>query len=161
MHTAFIALGSNLEDPEAQVRRAFHALAALPQSQLAAASSLYRSAPVGRTDQPDFVNAVACVSTALEPQVLLAALLAIETRFGRVRSVPDAPRTLDLDLLLYDARCIAEPGLTLPHPRMHQRAFVLAPLLEIAPNCEIPGIGPAAEWLERCAGQTLVRLAAQ
>ena len=160
MHTAFIALGSNLDDPEAQVRRAFSALATLPQSQLAAASSLYRSAPLGRTDQPDFVNAVAKLSTTLEPQPLLAALLAIEARYGRLRSVPNAPRTLDLDLLLYDARRIAEPGLEVPHPRMHQRAFVLAPLLEIAPQCEIPGIGPAADWLERCADQTLARLGA-
>ncbi len=161
MHTAFIALGSNLDEPETKVRRGIAALAELPQSRLAAASSLYRSAPVGYADQADFVNAVAQLSTALLPQDLLAALLGIEKRFGRERSFRDAPRTLDLDLLLYDARCIAEPGLTVPHPRMHRRAFVLAPLVEIAPTCIIPGIGPAVDWLERCADQAVVRIGAQ
>lgn len=161
MHTAFVALGSNLDEPEVKVRRAIAVLGELPQGQLAAASSLYRSAPVGHADQPDFVNAVAQLSTALEPQALLAALLGIEKRFGRERSFRNAPRTLDLDLLLYDAQCIDMPGLSVPHPRMHQRAFVLAPLLEIAPACVIPGIGPAADWLARCADQAVVRLALQ
>ena len=160
MHTAFIALGSNLGDPEEKVRQGIAALAALPQAQLLAASSLYRSAALGHTDQPDFVNAVAQIATRLAPQALLAAMLAIEQRFGRERSFLNAPRTLDLDLLLYDAQTLAEPGLTLPHPRMHERAFVLAPLLQIAPACVIPGRGPAAEWLARCAGQTLTRIAA-
>ena len=160
MHTAYIALGSNLADPVAQLRRALAALAALPQTRLAAASSLYRSAPVGHAAQPDFVNAAAELSTALAPQALLAALLEIERRFGRERSFRNAPRTLDLDLLLYDAQSIALPGLEVPHPRMHQRAFVLAPLLEIAPECEIPGKGRAAALLERCAGQSVEKLAA-
>jgi 2-amino-4-hydroxy-6-hydroxymethyldihydropteridine diphosphokinase len=159
MHTAFIGLGGNLAGPEGKVREGIAALAALPQSRLAAASSLYRSAAVGYDAQPDFVNAVAQLSTVLAPQDLLAALLAIEKRFGRVRSFPNAPRTLDLDLLLYDAQCMAEPGLALPHPRMHQRAFVLAPLVEIAPACVIPGIGSAADWLERCRDQVIERLA--
>jgi len=161
MHTAFVALGSNLGDPEKKVRQGIAALAELPQVRLAAASSLYRSAPVGAADQPDFINAVAQLSTGLAPQALLAALLAIEYRFGRERSFRNAPRTLDLDLLLYDAQCIAEPGLAVPHPRMHQRAFVLAPLVEIAPACVIPGIGPAVQWLARCSNQPVVRLAAQ
>jgi 2-amino-4-hydroxy-6-hydroxymethyldihydropteridine diphosphokinase len=159
MHTAFIALGSNLGDPEGTVRQAIAALAELPHSRIAAASSLYRSAAVGYADQPDFINAVAQISTALAPQALLAALLALEQHYGRERSFRNAPRTLDLDLLLYDAQCIAEPGLTVPHPRMHQRAFVLAPLVEIAPACVIPGMGPAAAWLERCADQSVDRLA--
>jgi 2-amino-4-hydroxy-6-hydroxymethyldihydropteridine diphosphokinase len=159
MHTAFIALGSNLGDPEGKVRQGIAALAELPQSRLAAASSLYRSAAVGYADQPDFINAVAQISTALAPQALLAALLALEKHYGRERSFRNAPRTLDLDLLLYDAQCIAEPGLTVPHPRMHQRAFVLAPLVEIAPACVIPGMGPAAAWLARCADQSVDRLA--
>ena len=159
MHTAFIALGSNLGDPEGKVRQGIAALAELPQSRLAAASSLYRSAAVGYADQPDFINAVAQISTALAPQALLAALLALEQHYGRERSFRNAPRTLDLDLLLYDAQCIAEPGLTVPHPRMHQRAFVLAPLVEIAPACVIPGMGPAAAWLARCADQSVDRLA--
>ena len=161
MHTAFIALGSNLDDPESKVRQGIAALAELPQAQLVAASSLYRSAAHGHADQPDYINAVAQLSTGLAPQALLAALLAIEQRFGRERTFRNAPRTLDLDLLLYDAQTMAEPGLTLPHPRMHQRAFVLAPLVEIAPACVIPGKGPAADWLARCAGQPIVRMAAR
>jgi 2-amino-4-hydroxy-6-hydroxymethyldihydropteridine diphosphokinase len=159
MHTAFIGLGSNLGDPESRVRQAIAALAELPQVQLAAASSLYRSAPLGHADQADFVNAVARLSTGLAPQPLLAALLAIEARFGRERSFRNAPRTLDLDLLLYDAQTIAEPGLVVPHPRMHERAFVLAPLVEIAPACVIPGRGPATNWLARCRDQSIERLA--
>ena len=158
MHTAFVALGSNLGDPELNVRAGIAALAALPQARLAAASSLYRSAAVDAAGQPDFVNAVAQLSTALAPQALLAALLAIEHKFGRERSFRNAPRTLDLDLLLYDAQSIAEPGLAVPHPRMHQRAFVLAPLLEIAPDCSIPGLGSAADWLARCRHQRIERL---
>jgi 2-amino-4-hydroxy-6-hydroxymethyldihydropteridine diphosphokinase len=161
MHIAFVALGSNLGDPGSRVRQGIAALAAWPQVQLVAASSLYRSAALGHADQPDFVNAVVQLSTGLAPQPLLAALLAIEQRCGRERSFRNAPRTLDLDLLLYDAQCIAEPGLTVPHPRMHERAFVLAPLLEIAPDCVIPGIGRAADWLSRCVDQAIVRLAAQ
>ncbi|MBE0625352.1 MAG: 2-amino-4-hydroxy-6-hydroxymethyldihydropteridine diphosphokinase [Burkholderiales bacterium] len=159
MHTVFVALGSNLGDPVENVRQAIAALAELPQSRFAAASSLYRSAPVDAVDQPDFINAVAQLSTGLAPQPLLAALLAIENRFGRERSFRNAPRTLDLDLLLYDAQCIAGPALCVPHPRMHLRAFVLAPLLELAPECIIPGIGPAAHWLARCSDQVILRLA--
>ena len=159
MHTAFIALGSNLGDPEAKVREGIAALAGLPQSRLAAASSLYHSAAVGYADQPDFINAVAQIATALAPQALLAALLALERHYGRERSFRNAPRTLDLDLLLYDAQHIAEPGLVVPHPRMHQRAFVLAPLVEIAPACVIPGMGSASDWLARCADQSVSRLA--
>ena len=159
MHTAFIALGSNLGDPASTLRRAIAALAEMPQSRLATASSLYRSTPMGHADQPDFVNAVAQLSTTLAPQALLAALLAIEKDFGRERTFRNAPRTLDLDLLLYDAQVLDEPGLCLPHPRMHQRAFVLAPLIEIAPACIIPGRGSAADWLARCGEQSVDRLA--
>ena len=161
MHSAFIGLGSNLGAPGAQLRGAIAALAELPQTRLVAASSLYRSAPLGNPDQPDFVNAVAQLATALAPQPLLAALLEIERRFGRERSFRNAPRTLDLDLLLYDARRIAEPGLEVPHPRLPRRAFVLAPLVEIAPDCEIPGKGRAAALLARCAGQDVERLPAE
>ena len=160
MHSAFVGLGSNLDRPEDQVRQALKALSDLPGAQLVAASSLYRSAPLGHTEQPDFVNAVAELSTALPAQSLLAALLAIEQAHGRARSFRNAARTLDLDLLLYDADTIAVPGLTLPHPRMHERAFVLAPLVEIAPACIIPGMGPASDWLARCAGQVYTRMAA-
>ena len=140
---AFIGVGANLGDPESQVRRAIAALGRLPRTRLLAASSLYRSAPVGVGPQPDFINAVAEVETALGARELLDALLAAEARFGRERPSAGAPRTLDLDLLLYGDRVIAEPGLAVPHPRMHERAFVLMPLAEIAPEVTIPGRGCA------------------
>ena len=155
---AFIGLGANLGDPEAQVRRAFAALAELPRTRLLAASSLYRSAPVGVVAQLDFINAVAEIETALAARALLDALLAEEGRFGRTREFPKAPRTLDLDLLLYGDRVIAEPGLVVPHPRMHERAFVLAPLAEIAPDIAIPGKGRAAALLAACADQKIEKI---
>jgi 2-amino-4-hydroxy-6-hydroxymethyldihydropteridine diphosphokinase len=155
---AFIGLGANLGDREAQVRRAFAALAELPGTRLLAASSLYRSAPVGVVAQPDFINAVAEIETALLARALLDALLAAERRFGRRRDFPGAPRTLDLDLLLYGDRVIAEPGLVVPHPRMHQRAFVLAPLAEIAPDTVIPGKGRAGTLLAACADQKIEKI---
>ena len=158
MHTVFVGIGSNLSDPRAQVLEAVRALAGLPQTRLLASSSLYRSAPVGFLDQPDFVNAVAQLETELGPRELLEALLELEREHGRTREFLNAPRTLDLDVLLYDGLCHHEHGLTIPHPRMHERAFVLQPLLEIAPDCAIPGIGPAAECLVRCAGQQLERV---
>jgi len=129
-----IALGSNLDDPEAQVRRAFDEIGALPATRLLARSSLYRTGPVGYAEQPDFVNACALVETSLAPRALLDELLAIEQRHGRVRTIPNGPRTLDLDLILYGDRHIDEPGLTVPHPRAHERDFVLKPLLEIWPD---------------------------
>jgi len=155
---AFIGLGANLGDPEAQVRRAFAALTELPGTRLLAASSLYRSAPVGYTVQPDFVNAVAQIETRLGAEALLRELLATEARFGRVRQFPNAPRTLDLDLLLYGDRVIAEPGLVVPHPRMHERAFVLAPLAEIAPDTMIPGKGRAGALLAACVDQKIEKI---
>jgi 2-amino-4-hydroxy-6-hydroxymethyldihydropteridine diphosphokinase len=123
-HVAFVALGSNLDDPHSRVRRGFAALDALPGTRLLARSSLYASAPVGYVDQPDFVNAVAKISTSLTPQALLQALLNIEHQNGRERTFQNAPRTLDLDVLLYDDLIFHEHGLTIPHPQMHRRAFV-------------------------------------
>lgn len=155
---AFIALGSNLSDPEAQITHAFGELDALPGTRLIKRSSLYRSAPWGYSDQPDFINAVAEVETRLEPRQLLEMLLDIENQRGRVREFLNAPRVLDLDLLLYDGLIHHEHGLTLPHPRMHERAFVLLPLTEIAPDCVIPGQGRAADFLPACAGQKLERI---
>ncbi|TAL21144.1 MAG: 2-amino-4-hydroxy-6-hydroxymethyldihydropteridine diphosphokinase [Nitrospirae bacterium] len=155
---AFIGLGSNLSEPEYQIQSAFIELARLPHTRLTARSSLYRSAPVGYADQPDFINAVAWLETTLAPLQLLQALFDLEHRFGRERTFRNAPRILDLDLLLYDGLICHEHGLTLPHPRMHKRAFVLAPLLEIAPDCAIPGRGAAYPWLKTCAGQTVERL---
>ncbi len=157
--TAYIALGANLEDPVVQVRAGLAALATLPHTQFLVQSSLYRTAPVGYADQPDFINAVAAVSTALSPRELLDALLGIELNHGRVRQFANAPRTLDLDVLLYDDVEVNESGLTIPHPRMHERAFVLAPLAEIAPLCEIPGHGRVSELLRSLDPQGVTRLA--
>ena len=159
LHRAYVALGSNLAQPEAQVNQAFDALARLPDSHLVARSSLYRSAPVGYADQPDFINAVARIETRLAPHDLLQSLLGIELEFGRMREFRNAPRTLDLDLLLYEDLQFHEPGLTLPHPRMHERAFVLLPLLEIDPACAIPGRGQAHDWLVQCDDQSIIRVA--
>jgi 2-amino-4-hydroxy-6-hydroxymethyldihydropteridine diphosphokinase len=143
--TAFVALGSNLDDPERQVRAGFGELAALPETRLVKESPLYRSAPVGYLNQPDFINAVAQIETGLQPRALLEALLAVERRHGRMRDFPNAPRTLDLDLVLYGGLVLHEHGLTIPHPRMHERAFVMIPLAAIAPDCLVPGRGRAAD----------------
>lgn len=159
MLLAYVALGANLADPVAQIRRALGALEAIPDSRLARHSSLYRTAPVGIHDQPDFINAVAELRTALPAEALLEALFAIEAQFGRRRDYHHAPRTLDLDLLLYNDAVIDTPRLTLPHPRMHLRAFVLAPLVEIAPDCTIPRRGRAAAWLPAVRLQRIERLA--
>ena len=146
---AYVALGSNLDDPEAQVRRGFTALAALPGTRLRARSRLYRTPPWGVVDQPAFVNAVAALETSLAPRELLEALLAIEAGAGRVRGVRYGPRSLDLDLLSYGDCELHEAGLTLPHPRLHERAFVLLPLADVAPGLEVPGQGRVAELLDR------------
>lgn len=154
---AYIGLGSNLEESVAHVQKALEELGELPFIRLLAHSSLYRSAPVGGLDQPDFINAVAYIETTLAPQDLLRALLGIEQKHGRVREYLNAPRTLDLDLLLYDDLQLDEEGLTLPHPRMHERAFVLQPLLEIASISSIPGRGNIRKLLAACKGQRLER----
>lgn len=146
---AFVALGSNLGDPRAQVELGLVALAALPHTTLRARSRLYRTPPWGIVDQPDFVNAAAGLETALQPRQLLDALLAIEARAGRVRGVRNGPRTLDLDLLLYGDQVIATPDLTVPHPRLHERAFVLLPLADIAPDLDVSGQGRVSDLLAR------------
>ncbi|MBB5018126.1 2-amino-4-hydroxy-6-hydroxymethyldihydropteridine diphosphokinase [Chitinivorax tropicus] len=153
-----VALGANLADPAAQVLHAVDQLAALPDTQLLKVSPLYRSAAVGYVDQPDFVNAVALIETAMQPDALLVALQAIEQACGRERTFRNAPRTLDLDILLYDDLHIVKPSLTIPHPRMSERAFVLLPLLDILPECIIPGLGPAQAFLSGCADQVIERL---
>jgi len=152
---ATIGLGANLDDPASQLEQALTELDRLPGTRLVARSMLYASAPVGYVDQPDFVNAVAQVETTLAPRALLAALLDLEHRHGRERSFRNAPRTLDLDLLLYGDAHFHEHDLTLPHPRMTERAFVLMPLTEIAPDAHIPGVGPAIDRLAACAGQNV------
>ena len=158
MTTAYVGIGSNLDEPLDQVNRALAELAGLPGTTVARTSSLYRTTPVGYSAQPDFINAVAALETSLAASALLAALQGIEARHQRVRSFPNAPRTLDLDLLLYGDAVIATRALTVPHPRMHQRAFVLAPLVEIAPDAVIPGIGSARDQLSQCGGQSIERI---
>jgi 2-amino-4-hydroxy-6-hydroxymethyldihydropteridine diphosphokinase len=157
-HVAFVGIGSNLDGPRAQVLAAFAALDAVPQTRVTGRSPLYCSAPLGGPPQPDYVNAVARLATALGPDALLDALRAIEARQGRVRGEANAPRTLDLDLLLYDAAILDTPRLQLPHPRLHERRFVLAPLLDLEPAAWIPGRGAAADLLAQCAAQRLERL---
>lgn len=141
---AWIALGANLGDVVSTLRHALQDIAALPATTLRARSRFYRTPAWGRTDQPDFVNAVAAVDTTLAPESLLDALLDIERRAGRERSGEGGrwgPRVLDLDLLLHGDARVDSPGLELPHPRLHERAFVLVPLAELAPDLEIPGRG--------------------
>ncbi|HEX3099241.1 MAG TPA: 2-amino-4-hydroxy-6-hydroxymethyldihydropteridine diphosphokinase [Usitatibacter sp.] len=145
--TAVVALGSNLDDPEAQVRRAFGEIAELPETWVTGRSALYRTAPVGYADQPAFVNACAKVETRLSARGLLDGLLGIEARHGRARGIPNGPRTLDLDIVLYGGATLDEPGLRIPHPRAHERAFVLAPLVDVWPEAAIPGKGPAKDIL--------------
>lgn len=157
-HEVYVGLGSNLEDPRAQVSRALEELAALPDSALCAKSSLYRTPPMGPPGQPDYINAVARLRTALSPHALLDALQALEQGHARVREVRWGPRTLDLDILLYDAMHIADTRLTVPHPGMAERAFVLVPLAEIAPALVIPGMGAVGDLLPRVDLQGISRL---
>ncbi len=154
---AFVGLGANLGDARRTLSQALTELAALPDSRLVGASSFWRSAPVDATG-PDFVNAVAELDTALAPLALLRALQAIEDRHGRERPYRHAPRTLDLDLLLHGPCQIDSPELTLPHPRLHERAFVLRPLAELAPALVHPTQGPIAGLLARTRDQTLEKL---
>ncbi len=159
MPVAYIALGANLPSPagppDATLAAALEPVASL--GRIAARSSLYSTAPVGLSDQPRFLNAVLALETKLPPHELLHALLSIERRFGRDRttSVPNGPRTLDLDLLLYGDIILAEPGLEIPHPRLAERAFVLVPLVEIAPDLRVPRSGlTAAQLLAKLPAHT-------
>lgn len=151
--TCFVGLGANLGDAQAAVRAGLDALSNLRSTRLLHASGLYLTPAWGMTEQPDFINAVAMLETALAPADLLDELLAIERRAGRDRAqgLRWGPRALDLDLLLYGDRIIDEPGLRVPHPHLHERAFALVPLLEIAPDARIPGIGPGRDVLARMA----------
>ena len=158
---AFIALGSNLRHPRRQIARALAALRATPGIRVLAASPNYVTAPVGgAVPQPDYVNAVAEVATTLSPHALLREMQRIERAQGRVRgrATPrNAPRTLDLDLLLYGARRIRSRSLIVPHPRMHERAFVLRPLADVAPSQTIPGRGLARRHLPDVRAQRIAR----
>ncbi|HSB22406.1 MAG TPA: 2-amino-4-hydroxy-6-hydroxymethyldihydropteridine diphosphokinase [Burkholderiaceae bacterium] len=154
---AFVGVGANLGDARAQVLRGIAALRELPSTRVVICSGLYASAPVDAPG-PDYVNAVVALDTTLAPAKLLGHLQRIESRHGRVRSTPKAPRTLDLDLLAYDDARSDDPALTLPHPRLHRRAFALVPLLEIAPHLRLEGLGPLSTWLPGVADQKVVRM---
>jgi 2-amino-4-hydroxy-6-hydroxymethyldihydropteridine diphosphokinase len=157
---AYVALGSNLSDPRRQVENAFQALAAMPDARLIARSSLWRSAPLGPSDQPEFVNAVAGLVTTLAPRDFLASLQAIERRLGKTEpAVRWGPRVIDLDLVAFADVRAEEDGLTLPHPGLHQRNFVLYPLSEIAAELFVPGLARVCRLRERVAPAGIERLA--
>ena len=151
MPRAYVGLGSNLGDREATLRAAVAELAAAPGIEVVGVSTLVDTEPVGIIDQPRFLNGVVALETELPPRDLLGRLLVLEARFGRDRSAAPAhgPRTLDLDLLVYGEAEIDEPGLEIPHPRLHERAFVLVPLAELEPQLEVPGKGPILALLAR------------
>jgi 2-amino-4-hydroxy-6-hydroxymethyldihydropteridine diphosphokinase len=158
---AYVGVGSNLEDPAAQVRRAFERLAALPETRALRFSSLYRSKPLGPVAQPDFVNAVVGLLTRLESPALLAELRSLESAFGRPPAAERerwGPRILDLDLLIYGRERRGDADLTLPHPGIVERNFVLYPLADIAPDLDVPGLGRVAELKERIAPEGLTAL---
>lgn len=154
---AFVGVGANLGDAASAVRDALRALGRIDGCRLGRCSSLYRSAP-WQAQGPDFINAVAELHTTLLAEPLLHRLQSIETAGGRVRSVRNSPRTLDLDLLLYGELVQNRAALTLPHPRLHQRAFVLRPLAEIDPGLVLPGLGPIGPWLDQAAAQRIERI---
>lgn len=155
---AFIGLGSNLENPESQLRRAVQALDSLSGSSVLAVSSLYRSAPMGPQDQPDYVNAVVQLATVLSPDALLDQLQGVERIHGRTREQHWGPRTLDLDILLYGDDVIATERLQVPHPGLALRNFVLYPLAEIDDRIVVPGLGSVKSLLGRCPRGELLRL---
>jgi 2-amino-4-hydroxy-6-hydroxymethyldihydropteridine diphosphokinase len=153
----FVGLGANLGDARATLRAALVELGALPDTRLVAQSPMYGSKPIDASG-PDYVNAVAELATTLTPPDLLLALQAIELRFGRQRPYQNAPRTLDLDLLLFGQRTLATTTLTVPHPRLHQRAFALLPLLALAPDLSHPLTGPLAAFVPAVAQQSVLPL---
>ncbi|OGA04733.1 MAG: 2-amino-4-hydroxy-6-hydroxymethyldihydropteridine diphosphokinase [Betaproteobacteria bacterium RIFCSPLOWO2_02_FULL_62_17] len=159
-HKAYVGLGANLGDPAGQIRAALVGLGGVPGVRVLRSSSLYVSAPLDAPGQPNFINAVVMIETALAPHPLLRLLLDLEARLGRVRSFPNAPRALDLDLLLYGDETLDLPELQVPHPRMHLRRFVLEPLVEISPDATIPGHGSAMRLLAGLASQNVKTLAA-
>ncbi|MGD8311242.1 MAG: 2-amino-4-hydroxy-6-hydroxymethyldihydropteridine diphosphokinase [Gammaproteobacteria bacterium] len=156
---AYIGIGSNLDDPITQVKEALAELEMLPDSILQAQSSLYGSKPMGPADQPDYVNAVAAIDTLMSPHDLHSALMQIEDLQGRDRSADKwGPRILDLDLLLYGKKKIDKEGLTVPHPGMHERDFVIIPLAEIAGNLNIPGRGLLSSLINQCENHSVKKL---
>ncbi|MBI3545448.1 MAG: 2-amino-4-hydroxy-6-hydroxymethyldihydropteridine diphosphokinase [Gammaproteobacteria bacterium] len=156
---AYIGLGSNMTDPVAQVHSGFTALGQMALTRIDACSSLYRTAPIGQQDQADFINAVCRVKTRIAPKALMQRLLDIERAHGRVRAGDKGgPRSLDLDLLLYDDELIESAALTVPHPRLHERAFVLYPLFELDPEMLIPGRASVRELMRQCSAQRVQKI---
>lgn len=157
---AYVGLGANLDEPRSQVERAVAGLAALPRTRLVACSPLYRNPAVGPGEQPDYVNGVAVIATHLGPHALLDALQDLESRQGRVRGEKRwAPRRIDLDLLVYGNMRIGDERLSVPHPRMRERAFVLKPLADVAPELQVPGLGPVRELLGAVSTGDLEKIA--
>lgn len=158
-NTAVIALGSNLAKPREQIQNALQYLRALPETQLISVSSLYQTTPVGYADQPDFINAVALIQTQYSPLQLLQALQNIEQQFGRERSFRNAPRTLDLDIIDFAGQNHNTPELILPHPRAHERGFVMLPLAEIAPDYIIGNFGSAQQLAKQLGKSGIEKIA--
>lgn len=155
--TAYIGIGANLGEARAQVEQAIASLDRLPQTRLIGQSSLFRTAPVDASGD-DYINVVASIQTGLSGQELLEQLQALEQAAGRERPYHNAPRTLDLDILLYGDQIIATPTLTVPHPRLTQRAFALIPLLQLDPFIAIPGQGPAHQFVSQVADQAIAKI---
>jgi len=158
MIQVYIGIGSNLDHPIEQVQRAIANLQHIPNTRYLKSSALYRSEPMGPSDQPDYINAVSLLETDLLPLALLDVLQSIEASQGRVRKERWGPRTLDLDILLYGEKTIKDDRLTVPHPGLHERSFVLYPLQEINPELVIPGFGSIESLLEKCNPTGLERL---
>ncbi len=156
--TVYIGLGSNMHDPIQQIQQAYQEIDDINNTSLIKVSSFYATAPVGYVEQQEFINAVIEISTTLSPQELMQALLEIEARHNRVREIKNGPRTLDLDILLFNEWRIDEPNLATPHPRAHKRAFVLHPLLEIAPDSYIPGVGFVKDFIDSVSDQVIRKL---
>lgn len=155
--TAYIGIGANLGEARTQVEKAIASLGKLPRTRLVGQSSLFRTAPVDASGD-DYINAVASINTSLSAQDLLEQLQALEQAAGRERPYRNAPRTLDLDILLYGDQIIATPTLTVPHPRLTLRAFALIPLLQLDPFIAIPGHGPAHQFVSRVADQAIAKI---
>ena len=158
MSKIYIALGSNLDEPSEQIYKAINSIDAVDDLSVTHISTLYKTKPIGKIDQPDFINAVIEVEGDISPENLHAALQDIETKAGRIRKELNEPRTLDLDILLIDDLIMKTKKLTVPHPRMHQRQFVIVPLFEINPKLNIPGIGPINKILKSLPDQGVVKI---
>ena len=159
MVKVYIGLGSNLNDPQSQLKKAIISLEMVPSTTVVRTSSFYKSKPVGPQDQPDYINAVVELDTELSAQVLMDYLQGIENKQGRVRKQKWGPRTLDLDILLYGDEIIQGDSLEIPHVEMHKRGFVLLPLDEISPDCIIPGVGSVQTLLKQMNTDDLMVLA--